>query len=730
VAGAGYSSSWFSQIGLTAAIETQARGGAGVMIALIDTGADATSPEIAGRVSNLSSCAALTFTCSNGFADDHGHGTATASIAAGSLNSQDLMSGVAPAATVLIEKVLDQNGSGYDIDVANGIIKAADAGAPVISLSLTYIPTPDVVNAINYATAKGAVIVWAGGNSSAPLNGGANTTGLTATTLSHLILVGSVSSSNALSWFSNTPGAARAVAGTASAGYAQLWLMAPGESIWAPAIQFGGNSVYSTWTGTSMSTPEVAGAIALLEATWPILRTNGNATAVLFASAHDLGVAGVDGTFGNGLLDLTAAFKPVGQLAALGVGGQSVATGSGGGTVTTSGALGTMSALRSQLSQFTAFDSFERNFTVNLSGLISVAATSSNAQPSLAAPTRTTAAAVAGGRLLLVSPAPVSFAQGVFGDTGGFDFNDRMQGHRDRDVRYVEFAAGNGGFVALGHGVSSGLSFAKAAWGAGSLTAQQSSGLGVTSALADLAQGGDSATAGAAVFSRLRVAATVTTSPAPFGSAFASDRARSDASAVAVTVTARVTPRWSIGATFGRLSEDNALLGSTYNGAGPLTLGAHHTSRQLAVSAAFDLGGRRAILAEAAMVDVDGARMTSGLISDVSPLKARAYGVSFVQGDALISGDSLSIALRKPLRVVSGSASLAISSVDSQGLPVTVFTPVSLAPSGSETDLTLGYATPTRRGAAYRASVSLRQDADNQAGRGDVAFKLGVNLTF
>src|SRR5438270_13471597 len=124
--------------------------------------------------------------------------------------------------------------------------------------------------------------------------------------------------------------------------------MAPGESILAPGIQFG-SGVYASWTGTSMSTPEVAGAVALLEATWPILHTNGTAAAVLFASATDLGAAGVDNTYGNGLLNITKAFQPVGSLGVVTAGAGVVTVNSAGGIVT-SGALGAMPLLKAQLS--------------------------------------------------------------------------------------------------------------------------------------------------------------------------------------------------------------------------------------------------------------------------------------------------------------------------------------------------------------------------------------------
>ena len=161
-----YSSAWWNQIGLTTSIETQANGGNGVVIGDVDTGIYPTQPEVAGNISPLSACAAVSFTCTNGYVDDNGHGTATASIAAGVAATSGLtMSGVAPNATILAEKVLNASGTGTDADVANGIMAAVNGGASVINLSLTYTPTPAVINAINYAASKGTIIVYAGGNS-------------------------------------------------------------------------------------------------------------------------------------------------------------------------------------------------------------------------------------------------------------------------------------------------------------------------------------------------------------------------------------------------------------------------------------------------------------------------------------------------------------------------------------------------------------------------------------
>ena len=107
-----------------------------------------------------------------------------------------------------------------------------------------------------------------------------------------------------------------------------------------------------------------------------------------------------------------------------------------------------------------------------------------------------------------------------------------------------------------------------------------------------------------------------------------------------------------------------------------------------------------------------------------------AWGVSFIQGDAFKPGDALSLSVRQPLRVTSGEAQMAVTSVDSQGIPSTVFNPVRLAPSGHETDTTVGYSLPVGVQASFKGQVSYRSDADNQAGLDDIALRLGMNLVF
>jgi len=718
-----YSTAWQKQVSETATVTTSSDGGAGVTVGVVDTGIVASNPEVVGHVSALSSCAAVTFKCSNGVTDDNSHGTAVASILGGTFSSTAPMSGVAPNVTIVAEKVLNASGSGYDTDVANGIVKATQAGAKVINLSLTYMPTNAVVNAVNYAASKGVTIVWAGGNSAMPLNGGAPSVGFSAAVPSHIIFVGSVSPTNTLSSFSNTPGTGNITIGASNTSYASLWLDAPGQNIVAPWVT---HNTYAYWTGTSMSTPEVAGAAALLDATWPVLVRNGTTSAVLFKTATSLGASG---TFGNGLLDLDRAFQPIGTLTVTGANGVPIPLTALTGTMVSGGALGALSGVKSQLSSYTSFDAYQRNFMVNLSGIIATTSTLSYAQISKTPPVNTGVVGTTGGQFMLVGLALNSSAESAAGILGASSGDQTSPGARAPDPVYVAFAGNDGTFWAVGQSVSSSLGFAQATWGADSPVAQQADGLGVASALVDLAQGGRSATMGQAV-GPVRFAASWSSSPDPVGSLQASDRNRSDSSVMALAVTAKMNSHWSVGATYSNLKEDNGLLGSVYQGLGPLSLGARHQSQLLGLSSVLDLGSGRAFLAEASTVSSDGASMQSGLIQSVSPLRAAAWGVSFVQSGAMVGGDALTLSLRQPLRVISGQAQMLTTSVDDQGYATTTLMPVSLAPSGHETDLILNYAAPVSKSASLDGGVSLRSDAENQAGVDAIDLHLGLNVLF
>ena len=726
---AGRSAPWLQQIQLPSNAWAGTDGGKGIIIGIVDTGVVSTNSELTGRVSSLSSCVAVSFKCSNGVMDDNGHGTAVASIAAGyALPGGSLtMSGVAPGATILAEKALSAAGSGVSTDAARGIIAATNGGAQVINLSLTYLSSADVVQAIDYAASKGVVIVWAGGNDNKALNGGSNTYGLTNAALTHMIVVGSVDSANAKSSFSNTPGTANAVGQSQSATYSSLWLMAPGEKIIAPCTQSGATS-YCYWSGTSMAAPVVAGSVALLEKTWPVLVRNGTATKVLFVTATDLGAAGVDSTFGNGLMNLTKAFSPIGEISAVSATGKSITLGGSTNGTLSASTLGSLKALGSALSSYTIFDSYSRNFTANLSKLISTPTGSTASLSSLVyTPIWTNTTALAGGALLSVTRDPTPTLGQFSDDRAAFGLMGMLP---HAPVGYVAFANVHGLTMSGGFGLSSISGFGDALWGARSAEAESVTALGGSTALLSLAQGGYSASVGAPVGSHTRFAASWSSTlhdrnyAAPFA------MASRQADAISFGVTTQATSRLTVGMTLSSLNERNGLLGASYTSASVVNFGDQHKSLSTSLSAVFDLGGGASLAFDAADVSTPARNVASGILARVSNLHAQAYGASLTLTNLLARADRFTVSVRQPLQLSSGSVDVAQTTVDEDGYNHTALVRTSIADSHTQTDFGLGYGRRISSRAQFRGDIAFRTNVNGVAGLDDVAGRAVMQLRF
>jgi hypothetical protein len=116
--------------------------------------------------------------------------------------------------------------------------------------------------------------------------------------------------------------------------------------------------IYAYYQGTSMATPVVAGAAALLEGRWPVLKTQpARVATILLNSATDLGATGVDPVYGRGLLNVGRAFQSSGLAAIVAPSGQR--------TVVSSGAVSVSPVMRRAwkvMSGVTAFDEHGRDY--------------------------------------------------------------------------------------------------------------------------------------------------------------------------------------------------------------------------------------------------------------------------------------------------------------------------------------------------------------------------------
>jgi subtilisin family serine protease len=216
--------------------------------------------------------------------DNCGHGTHVAgSIAAGAENGLGI-AGAAPRVKILPVRVL--NCSGWSSDVAKGITWAANQGARVINLSVGG-PGPDkaLYLAVKYARSKGAVVVAAAGNNHGECTDGKNATSYPGATTG-AIGVGAIDSALQHACFSNTG--------------SYVDLVAPGVSILSTVPPAG----YAALNGTSMATPHVSAAAALVIARRPFC-TPDRVEARLKATALrlPLGTAGDARRYGAGLVN-------------------------------------------------------------------------------------------------------------------------------------------------------------------------------------------------------------------------------------------------------------------------------------------------------------------------------------------------------------------------------------------------------------------------------------------
>ena len=262
-------------------------GAAGVTVAILDSGVSGGHEDLTGRV--------LTgydfVNDDNDPADDHGHGTHVAGIAAGTAGNTLGMAGIAQV-DVLPVKVLDQNNTGTWADIADGITYAADNGADVINLSLGgYTNSATLESAVDYAYDAGIPMVAAAGN-------GANSNPFYPAYYTETLAIAATTGSDTRWSLSNY--------GT------QIDMSAPGDTIWSTDWTSGNPTTgYKSRSGTSQAVPHVTGAAALLYS-YDSSLTRDEIHDLLTSSAHDLGASGWDQLYGHGRLDINQALLDAG----------------------------------------------------------------------------------------------------------------------------------------------------------------------------------------------------------------------------------------------------------------------------------------------------------------------------------------------------------------------------------------------------------------------------------
>jgi len=241
--------------------------------------------------------------CSGGFdfvnndadpSDDHGHGTHVAGTIAGRRDGSGVV-GVAPNVWIVPIKVLNASGSGSYADIIAGIDYATSNGIKVTNNSYGgSVGSATMEAALRVAAANGVLTVAAAGNSGNQAGTG-DSVGYPAK-YGSVLSVAATDSLDKRANFSSTGPAVQ--------------VAAPGVAIRSTTM----NGGYADWNGTSMATPHVAGAAALLYAKG-VTDSNNNGLIndeirnLLAQTAVDLGAAGRDPLFGFGRIRVMNAIN-------------------------------------------------------------------------------------------------------------------------------------------------------------------------------------------------------------------------------------------------------------------------------------------------------------------------------------------------------------------------------------------------------------------------------------
>jgi len=273
-----FGSEWhLSKVGASTAWDVSQ--GAGVVIAILDSGVDGSHPDLAAQM-----VPGYNFYDNNtNTADVNGHGTAVAGVAAATTNNATGVAGIAGQAKIMPVRIADANAWAYYSTIAQGLTWAADNGARVANCSYSGVAgSSSIQSAAQYMKSKGGLVFVAAGNNGIDEN-------ITPTTT--MIPVSATDSNDVrTSWSS----------------YGSFVAMSAPGITWTTSR----GGFYDQWQGTSFSSPLTAGVAALMMAAKPSL-DGSQIEQMMYSTATDLGAAGRDPYYGYGRVNAAAAVQAV-----------------------------------------------------------------------------------------------------------------------------------------------------------------------------------------------------------------------------------------------------------------------------------------------------------------------------------------------------------------------------------------------------------------------------------
>jgi len=250
--------------------------GSEVVVAVLDTGVNDTHEDLSAKVLagwNVASD-------SDDTSDVHGHGTKTSGVAGAATDNATGVSSVGWQVQILPVRITDSSdGWATASDIANGLAWASEQGARIASLSFDVAGSSTVERAADQFRSDGGLVIAAAGNTG-------DDRGYEASD-AHVMVAATNSSDGHPSWSSHGD---------------YVDVSAPGVDI-ATTTRGGG---YAGMSGTSASTPVVAGVVALMRSANAGL-SGSQLESLLFEAVDDIGASGWDPYFGHGRVNAHAA---------------------------------------------------------------------------------------------------------------------------------------------------------------------------------------------------------------------------------------------------------------------------------------------------------------------------------------------------------------------------------------------------------------------------------------
>lgn len=265
---------WYlTKIGAPAAWSTTT-GNISIVIAILDTGVDGSHPDLQSKMVpgwNI-------YNNNSDTRDVFGHGTVVAGTAAAASNNSQGVASIAWNCPIMPVRISALDGTATYSAMANGLIWAADHGARIANISYKASNSSTVRSAASYFQSKGGVVAAGAGNEAFFDTSADNP---------YILTVAATDANDQITLWTNTGN--------------NVDLTAPGTVF----STFAGGS-YNSASGTSVSSPVVAGAAALVLSVNPSL-SGAQVQNILKQSADDLGPAGWDVSYGWGRVNVGRA---------------------------------------------------------------------------------------------------------------------------------------------------------------------------------------------------------------------------------------------------------------------------------------------------------------------------------------------------------------------------------------------------------------------------------------